>query len=94
MRVIGLPVLEEFARRHADAKGRIQTWVAEVQAAHWTSPNDVRARYPHASFLKGNRVICNIKGNDYRLCAVVGYQSQIVRVELIWTHAEYDRWKF
>ncbi len=93
MRVIGLPVLEEFARRHADAKGRIQAWVAEVQAAQWDSPNDVKGRYPHASFLKGNRVIFNIKGNDYRLCAVVGYQSQIVRVELIGTHAEYDRWK-
>ena len=41
------------------------------------SPNDVKGGTPR-EFSQGNRVIFNIKGNDYRLCAVVGYQSQIV----------------
>lgn len=94
MRLIGLPVLQEFARRHADAKGSVQAWAAEVRAATWRTPHDVKERYPHASILKGKRVIFNIKGNDYRLSAVISYQAQIVRIEFIETHAEYDRRTF
>ena len=38
----------------------------------------------------GNRVVFNIKGNDYRLVAKINYGYRIVYVRLVGTHAEYD----
>lgn len=43
------------------------------------------------SFLPGNRVVFNIKGNDYRLVVAVHYNRGMMFVRFIGTHDEYDR---
>lgn len=87
-----MEVLDTFRRRHADVDQQVKAWVAEVRQARWRKPADIKERFPSASFLEGDRVVFNLKGNRYRLLVRVGYQSQIVRVQKIGTHAEYDKW--
>ncbi|WP_391486595.1 type II toxin-antitoxin system HigB family toxin [Aliarcobacter butzleri] len=41
--------------------------------------------------MEDNRVIFNIKGNDYRLFVHIDYLRKIVRVKFIGTHSEYDK---
>jgi len=41
--------------------------LAEAMEARWTGPMDIKRRYPSASFLAGNVVIFNVRGNRYRL---------------------------
>ena len=69
-------------------------WIVEVRSANWKTPQSIKDRYRTADFLSGNRVIFNIKGNHFRLVAKVNYGYQIVLVEWIGTHAEYDQKKF
>ena len=38
-----------------------------------------------------NRVVFNIKGNDFRLVTAINYRSGIVDIRFIDTHAEYDK---
>jgi RelE-like HigB toxin of type II HigAB toxin-antitoxin system len=47
--------------------------------------------YPSASFLAGNRVVFNIKGNKYRVVVAVKYDFFAVYIRFIGTHAEYDK---
>lgn len=94
MRLVGLLLLEEFAGRHGDVRPQIDAWVREVEDASWRSPQDIKARYASASFLSDNRVIFNLKGNSYRLEVKVSYESQVVLIKRIGTHAEYSKWKF
>jgi mRNA interferase HigB len=44
-----------------------------------------------ASFLANNRVVFNIKGNDYRLVVAVHYNRTIMFIRFVGTHAQYDR---
>ncbi|WP_141050894.1 type II toxin-antitoxin system HigB family toxin [Aliarcobacter cryaerophilus] len=55
------------------------------------TPDDIKKVYSSASFLEDNRVIFNIKGNDYRLVVHIDYLRKIVRVKFIGTHSEYDK---
>ena len=50
----------------------------------------MKARFPSASIVAGNRVVFNIKGNDYRLVVKINYSYRIVHVRFVGTHAEYD----
>jgi len=52
---------------------------------------DAKRRYSSASFVKGNKVVFNIKGNKYRLVTVIDYVSEIVDVRFFGTHSEYDK---
>jgi len=58
--------------------------------ASWTQPADTKAQYRSASVLKNRRVVFNIKGNDYRLIVAIAYKLQIVYVNFVGTHKEYD----
>ncbi len=90
MRVIALKHLREFCLIHPQATQAVLAWAEEARIASWQSPQDIKDRYRTASFLPNNRVVFNLKGNDYRLVAAVAYRFQAVYVKFIGTHAEYD----
>ncbi|HXT69641.1 MAG TPA: type II toxin-antitoxin system HigB family toxin [Vicinamibacterales bacterium] len=94
MTLVGKRLLTEFAQRHAAARDTIAAWAAEVEAAAWRSPADLKARYASASIVANDRVVFNLKGNRFRLDAQINYSAQIVLVRRIGTHAEYDSWTF
>ena len=54
-------------------------------------PVDIKTAYRSASFIANNRVVFNIKGNDYRLVAAVHYNRGMMFIRFIGTHREYDR---
>ena len=91
MRVISRKMLRDFYGRHADSKAPLEAWFHEAKAAAWKTPKDISARYPSADFLPGNRVVFDISGNRYRLVARIHYNTGIVFVRFVGTHAAYDR---
>lgn len=90
MKIVGRARLAEFCDRHADARPWIEHWLSEVEAVRWVHSQDIRARYASASFLAGNVVIFNVKGNRYRLEVLVAYATGVIVVRWIGTHAEHD----
>ncbi len=92
MRVIALTRrLREFWDRHPSAETPLCSWYADAHRADWASPADIKAAYRSASFLPGNRVVFNIKGNDYRLVTAIHYNRRMMFIRFIGTHKEYDR---
>jgi len=91
MRIIARKTLRDFHEKHTAAKAPLESWFHEASDAAWKSPADIRRRYPSADILPGNRVVFNIKGNQYRLIVKIHYNTSIVLVRFVGTHAEYDR---
>ena len=94
MQLLGLIKLDNFKRKHADARGPLDAWRLEAERAQWAGPQDIKIRHPSASFLADNKVIFNIKGNTYRLVIKAKYQNGLILIECVGTHAEYDKQKF
>ncbi len=94
MRIIKRGALVQFWREHPDAKSSLESWYAVVRKAVWKTPAELKQVYSNAD-LVGRRTVFNIAGNKYRLIARVNYQTQLVFVLYILTHAEYGRgaWK-
>lgn len=90
MRVISAKLLRDYWAVHADVADAFKAWYAEAEMAQWQSPEDIKRAYPGASILPGNRVIFNIKGNSYRLIVQIHYNTKIVYIRFVGTHAEYD----
>ena len=95
--MIGTDLVEGYfaARRGhkgiAAAKSQYAAWLALVESATWRTPADVKSAHPKASILKAGRVVFNIKGNDFRLVAVVQYGAGVVLIRFFGSHEEYDR---
>lgn len=93
MELIGRPILHDFKQKHADAKSQIESWEAEVEEAKWSTPHDVKQRYPRVSLPGDQIAIFDICNNKYRLMVKINYRSGIVLVRKIGSHKEYDRWQ-
>ena len=72
------------------AEQPLKSWYREASQARWKTPEDIKSRYQHASFLKSNRVVFNIGGNKYRLIVSVNYEFRVLYIRFVGTHAEYD----
>lgn len=90
MKVIAVSTLKAYWERHPKSEGPLKAWHDEARQAAWKTPQDIKNAYRSASFIANNRVVFNIKGNDYRLVAAVAYQVGVVYIKFIGTHAEYD----
>lgn len=90
MRIIALKTLRDFWGRHPQAQVPLRAWYALASRSEWKTPAHIKAAYPSASFLAGNRVVFNIKGNDYRLVVAVHYNRGMIFVRFVGTHRQYE----
>lgn len=90
MRIIAKKSLRAFWSRHPDAREPLLAWYREAELADWNGPAKVKAKYRSASIVGGNRVVFNIKGNDYRLVVKINYRHRVVYIRFVGTHAKYD----
>lgn len=97
MRIIARRTLRDFTAARAGQKDQkalksaLDAWYREVDKATWTSMADVKQKYGTASLVTAERIVFNIKGNDYRLVVAVNFNKQLVFIKWIGTHADYDK---
>ena len=91
LRVIARKTLRDFWEKHADCEQQLKTWYQETEKAGWKSLNELKKEYPNASILADNRVVFNIKGNNYRLIVKFSFDYQMAWIRFIGTHTEYDK---
>jgi mRNA interferase HigB len=89
-RIVARSTLVEFWMRHADAQAPLEAWYNLARGADWKTPQDVKETFRGASILADNRVVFNIKGNDYRLIVHIRYSDSAVYIKWLGTHEDYD----
>jgi len=86
VRIVARRTLREFVesrtghKDQAALKAALDAWFDEVRKANWTSTADVKRLYASASIVTADRIVFNIKGNDYRLVVSVDFEKGIVWV--------------
>lgn len=91
MRIIAFSAIREYAGKRPDADVALRDWYKKVQKSSWTCFADIRNTFNSVDSVGDSRFVFNIKGNTYRLVAVVIFATQLVYIRFIGTHAEYER---
>lgn len=91
MRVIAISTLKEFWEKHPDSEQALKEWYIKTERAQWESFNDMRKDSNSVDYVKNQRYVFNIKGNNYRLVAAVKFSPKLVYIRFIGTHQEYER---
>jgi mRNA interferase HigB len=92
VKVFGEAVVAGFARKHPGSRKPLQRFVAIARAAVWPHFPAVRESFAATDYAPATgTLIFNIGGNKYRLIARVDFEEQLLAIETIPTHREYDR---
>jgi mRNA interferase HigB len=95
MTVLGEAELARFAMKHAAARKPLGRFLAVARAAVWPHLPAVKQTFPSADYAPGTgTIIFDIGGNKYRLIARVDFEEQLLYIQQVLAHGEYDREKY
>jgi mRNA interferase HigB len=91
MRIVTFTKISEFAKEHPDSETALKEWFKRTKNAKWTCFADVKNTFNTMDSVGNNRFVFNIRGNTYRLVAIIIFASAKVYIRFIGSHAEYDK---
>ncbi len=91
MNIIAKGAILCYIDKYPLAKTALLTWYYEFLKARFKNFNELKAVYGNASIIANNRVIFNIKGNDFRLVASVNFRQPAAYIIWFGTHKEYNK---
>ena len=91
MRVISFAMIRNFIAQHADADVALRDWYKRTSKANWNNLADIKKTFNSVDYVGNDRYVFNIKGNNYRIVAVVIFIHKRVYVRFVGTHEEYDK---
>jgi mRNA interferase HigB len=93
MVVISYGTLRSYFEQHADAEDALNNWYRVANMADWSNFHDVKEVFNSVDAVGNDRYVFNIRGNTYRLVAMIFFDVRTVYIRFIGTHAEYDKLK-
>jgi mRNA interferase HigB len=97
VRIISRSTLSAFVRNRVEPRlqrvvqEKLDAWFALASRAEWRNSAELKLQNRSASIISAERVVFNIKGNDFRLITAIDYEHQILLIIWLGTHREYDR---
>lgn len=91
MRMISYGTVREFIKEHPDSSVSLRSWYRKLVRKKPTGIQDLRRAFSGVETVGNNRYIFNIKGNKYRVVAIILFGPQIAYIRFIGTHAEYEK---
>jgi mRNA interferase HigB len=91
MRIVTFAAIKSFTERYPDADVALREWHKKTERCKWGCYADVKSTFNSVDSVGNSRFVFNIKGNYYRLVAIIIFASQKVYIRFIGTHSEYDK---
>lgn len=91
MNIIVKRAILYFIDKYPKARVGLLAWYNEFSKIDFHQFNELKKMDGNASIIAGNRVIFNIKGNDYRLIVSVNFKQLAAYIIWFGTHQEYDK---
>ena len=89
--VITKGILTRFGTEHPDVTSVLNNWYDTVCAADWSNLAGVRQTFNTVDYVKNERYVFNVKGNQYRIVAMIFFDKRTLFIRFVGTHAEYDK---
>ncbi|MBN8824134.1 MULTISPECIES: type II toxin-antitoxin system HigB family toxin [unclassified Spirosoma] len=91
MVIITKGILTRFGLEHPDVAEALNSWYELVNTADWSNLTDIRQTFNSVDYVKNERYVFNIKGNQYRIVAMIFFSKRTVFIRFVGTHSEYDK---
>jgi len=91
MVIISKSILYRYSETNPQIREPINDWYEKVNIADWNCLTDVKNDFNNVDFVGNDRFVFNIKGNKFRLVAMIHFNIRTLYIRFIGTHTEYDK---
>lgn len=91
MKILVKKTILYYIEQYPIAATPLLIWYNEFSKLNFSNFNELKKVYGNASVVNNNRVVFNIKGNDFRLVVSINFMQSACYVIWFGTHKEYDK---
>ena len=91
MKILVKKTILHYIHKYPAAQTPLLIWYSEFSKYEFSTFNELKNVYGTASIVNKNRVIFNIKGNDFRLVVSINFLQNACYIIWFGTHKEYDK---
>lgn len=91
MKILVKKTILYYTDKYPIAKMQLLIWYNEFTKCDFQNYNELKRVYGNASIVSNERVVFNIKGNDFRLVVSINFLQTACYVIWFGTHDEYDK---
>ena len=91
MKILVKKTILFYIEKYPIAKTQLLIWYNEFTKLNFKNFNELKSVYGNASIVNNDRVVFNIKGNDFRLVVSINFMQTACYVIWFGTHKEYDK---
>jgi len=73
-----------------DSSIQLRSWYRRLSRKRPANIHELKHLFPGVDYLGNSRYVFNMKGNRYRIVAVILFQTQIACIRFVGTHAQYN----
>jgi len=93
MRIITHKAIIQYSDLHQDTRLALDEWYIKAEQSQWNCFADVKQTFNSVDSVGGKRYVFDIRGNSYRVIALILFGPKIVYIRFIGTHSEYNKIK-
>ncbi|MCD8538913.1 MAG: type II toxin-antitoxin system HigB family toxin [Leadbetterella sp.] len=91
MVVISYKTLRDFGEQYRNSIDALNNWYSIMEKGDFPNFNELRTVFNSVDAVGNDRYVFNIKGNHYRLVALIHFRVRTVYVLFVGTHQQYDK---
>ncbi|MCZ4223950.1 type II toxin-antitoxin system HigB family toxin [Pedobacter rhodius] len=83
--------LSLFAEKYPSSAIPLNNWYEITKKADWNKFADIKKSFNSVDYIGNDRYVFNIKGNDFRIIAMIFFDKRTIYIRFVGTHSEYDK---
>ena len=91
MVIISKSTLNKYGEGHPESKEALLKWYLKVKNGNWSNFHELKSSFNSIDAVGNNRYVFNIKGNQYRLIALIIFDTRTLFILFIGTHNDYNK---
>lgn len=93
MRVISFRKLKEYFAKETNSMVALKDWYKRTKKAEWDNFIELKNTFNSADYIGNDRYVFNVKGNHYRIIAIIRFPLKLVLIRWVGKHKDYDKLK-
>jgi mRNA interferase HigB len=91
MEVLGRDRVAKHQGKHPATRPGLNHWLSVIEEAQWRNFSELKGTFRSADYVDPF-VVFNASGGKCRIVASIDFEDQLVQIDEVMTHREYDYW--
>ena len=93
MVIISKSTLNKYGEGYPESKEALLNWYLKVKGDNSSNFHELKTTFNSIDAVGNNRYVFNIKGNRYRLIALIIFETRTLFILFVGTHEDYNKIK-